>query len=279
MTSPNKSLIAAFFIRVFGLTGIVKRLYSIAIKLEFKDTSASVLIEIGKLLKVYPSQSLKMVRLGSQTDGGYVVFDDFDSNDIALSFGIGDNNSFDQSIGSLVSVVHMYDHTVPGPPIEFENGNFHRFGISHIDRVQFLTVPAILADIPKEKELILKIDIEGAEWEIFRSLDRNQLSRFKQIVGEFHNIHNLVRNEKGQELVLSVLKCLTNSHTFVNLHPNNWGRADIIQGFLVPDVLEFTLVRNDRFSYFQDQRNNRANLNRPNNPLAPEIYLNFLSES
>jgi hypothetical protein len=105
-----------------------------------------------------------------------------------------------------------------------------------------------------------------------------ELNRLKQIVGEFHGIHNLVQSEAGKNLLESVLQKLTNSHTFVNLHANNWGKYDLVSGFLLPDVLEFTLVRNDRLSPTNERNLSSENLNQPNNPNAPELFLGFLSE-
>ena len=279
MVKPiNKATIAGYLIRIFRLSTFLRRAYSIAIKTEFGRVDSNVVLEIGKYFKKARSLGAHMIRLGSANDGGYVVFQDFDLSDVCLSFGIGDNNSFDFAVSSLVEIVKMYDHTVDSPPLKFENGDFYRIGISHVAQPGFMTVRRILEETPPEKEVVLKIDIEGSEWAIFKNLEQSDLSRFKQIVGELHGFHKLLKTPEGQELMHSVLSKLTCSHTFVNLHANNWGKTDLIQGFLIPDVLEFTLVRDDRLPNNVSNTGIPQVLNQPNNPNEPEIYLGFLSQ-
>ena len=278
MKPLTKASVAAFLIRSLSLSSILRRVYPIAIAAEFKQVNQAALLTIGRYFKRYSDVRSNLVRLGSSNDGGYVVFQDFDATDVVLSFGIGDNNSFDKDIGPYVDVVQMYDHTIDSLPSEFGNGVFYRVGISHLNISGFYTVPEILSVIPKNVEIVLKIDIEGSEWDIFNSLDFGHLLRFKQIFGEFHGMHDLISTIEGQEKIVAVLEKLTSSHTFVNLHANNWARTDLIQGFLVPDVLEFTLVRNDRLLEVQSEQAGNQSLNQSNNPNAPEIYLGFLSE-
>ena len=164
MVKPiSKATIAGYLIRMFRLSTFLRRAYSIAVKTEFGHVDSNVVLEIGKYFMKARSLGAHMIRLGSANDGGYVVFQDFDLSDVCLSFGIGDNNSFDFDLSSMVEIVKMYDHTVDSPPLKFENGDFYRIGISHVAQPGFITVHRILEETPPEKEVVLKIDIEGLE--------------------------------------------------------------------------------------------------------------------
>ena len=64
----------------------------------------------------------------------------------------------------------------------------------------------------KEDNMILKIDIESYEWEVFQYLPLNILKQFKYIVGEFH------LNEKNELLYYNILKKIKETHQIFHIH-------------------------------------------------------------
>jgi len=85
----------------------------------------------------------------------------------------------------------MYDHTIT-PRLEFTNSSAFKFfgiGISGHNKPEknLLSLKTMIKfnnDFKTRK--ILKIDVEGAEWETFDQMDLDTLLSFEQIVGEFH---------------------------------------------------------------------------------------------
>lgn len=66
------------------------------------------------------------VRIGRKNDGGYVMFDDFESRKYAYSIGIADDVSWDRDIASRGLDVYMYDHTIQGLPEKMTGSTFFR---------------------------------------------------------------------------------------------------------------------------------------------------------
>ena len=84
----------------------------------------------------------------------------------------------------------MYDHTIKKLP--FENKRFHwkKIGLSSkkINNSNMKTLNELLKENGhlNQKNMILKIDIESNEWDIFQELPIKTLKQFKYIIGEFH---------------------------------------------------------------------------------------------
>jgi hypothetical protein len=234
-------------------------------------------LELGRYFGVRAVVDSQLIRLGSSNDGGYLLVDDCKISDVVLSLGIGDNNSFDFEIARRIKAVHMFDHTINEPPKTIPNGYFHRIGISDCASEKYTTIPQAILEYPSSQEFILKIDIEGDEWKVLDSLDVEFLLRFRQITGEFHGFHKLINQPDELSRTVRVLSKLVSNHKFVNLHANNWAKVEIIKGMLIPDVIEFTLAREDVISEVKSLEHLDISLNEPNNPDKSEIYLGLFS--
>ena len=74
--------------------------------------------------------SVPKKRFGSAGDGGYVIPNDLEGIDAAISFGIGGEVSFDLELAVLDMAVLQFDPTVEGPPRNHPNFNFRKVGWS-----------------------------------------------------------------------------------------------------------------------------------------------------
>ena len=63
------------------------------------------------------------MRIGTNSDGGYILLDIFENVKIAYSFGISTEISFDKALADKNIDVYMYDHTIEKLP--FSNLKFH----------------------------------------------------------------------------------------------------------------------------------------------------------
>jgi hypothetical protein len=268
----RKVAVATFFIRFFGLSKVLSKLYPIAIKIEFGEVDANRVLNLLHLLRPKFEVLAPIKRFGSNHDGGYCLIDDFVKVDGVISLGIGDNNTFDVEIAQFVPIIEMYDHTIFEIPQEIPNGVFHKVGISAIPSDGFTTIGKILDNYPDTGNLILKIDIEGCEWEILDKISLEDLMRFTQIVGEFHDLFRYVNDLEFSKLVDRVLNKLEVTHSIYYVHANNWARHEVISGIHLPDVIEINFVRKD-FNFLKslDQSGTRIP-SYPNNPEANELY-------
>ena len=277
MKITRKARFVYLLIRYFRLSALIRRLYPFASDVAFKNVRPDSVLELGRYFGVRAAVDSRLIRLGSPNDGGYLLVDDFKISDVLLSLGIGDNNSFDVEIARKIKAVHMFDHTINELPQTIQNGYFHRIGISDCASENFTTIPHAVLEYPSTQEFILKIDIEGDEWKVLDSLEVEFLLKFRQVTGEFHGFHKLISQPEQLKRAIRVLSKLVSHHKFVNLHANNWAKVEIVKGMMIPDVIEFTLARNDVISQFSQSENLELSANEPNNPDKAEIYLGLFS--
>ena len=172
-----------------------------------------------RILKPMNAIGNKKIRIGSKNDGGYVLLDDFKQIKYAYSFGISHEISFDKELADKNIDVFMYDHTINKLP--FENTRFHwkKLGLISLKSKNdiFKTLPELLIENGhiKENNMILKLDIESAEWDIFRKLSINIIKKFKFIVGEFHF------RDKNKYLQLKIIQKINKTHQIFHLNCNN----------------------------------------------------------
>jgi hypothetical protein len=97
-----------------------------------------------------------------------------------------------------------------------------------------------------DADLILQMDIEGAEYEAIIGLKIEELKQFRIIVLELHNLANFKNQRLFDEYYRPALSKLTDAYDVVHAHANNccgnWESRDIT----FPKVLELTFLRKDR---------------------------------
>lgn len=95
-------------------------------------------------------------------------------------------------------------------------------------------------------DLLLQMDIEGAEWLVLNATSDEILSRFRIICVELHDLEHLF-SRSAFEIMERVLEKLLRQFFVVHVHPNNWtDAAAISRRYHVPSVLEYTFLRKDR---------------------------------
>ena len=101
----------------------------------------------------------------------------------------------------------------------------------------------------KEDNMILKIDIESYEWEVFQYLPLNILKQFKYIVGEFH------LNEKNELLYYNILKKIKETHQIFHIHWNNCGEIINLNNFKICNLLEISFIQKEGYKFSKDYNN------------------------
>jgi hypothetical protein len=229
--------------------------------------------QVRKILTVTQQIEAKIARFGNHGDGGYAIVDDLKESDVLFSIGVGDNVSFDEECEKRVSRVVLVDHTVPNfnPPI----GKFEMIRkplVSGEDSGNGVTIHQLLSQQVDAKDYVLKVDIEGAEWEILNDLASLDLVKFRQIILEFHGLNNFLDLEEK----LSALKKLASTHSPIVVHANNQGSHRFISGMFLPDVLEVTWARTNSYTFHNERNQDIRNLLSPNSPDLPSIWIDWI---
>lgn len=213
------------------------------------------------------------IRVGRDRDGGYVLLDDFAGVSAALSFGIAKECSWDTAIAARGIEVYQYDPSVDGPPVA--NPRFHFF------KKEIAATPSDAADSlgstlarlpPSTGRVILKIDIEGAEWDVFDAATPEELARFSQIVGEFHHFSEAT-DQAWRDRAERVLAKLRSVFDVVHIHGNNCGPFNVVANVAIPSSLEVTFANRAIYDCSETDEIFPTPLDRPNWECRPDIFL------
>ena len=161
-------------------------------------------------------------RFGSANDGGYLMCENLiEPLDAAYWYGVGRNDDWGCEMSRHYHVpVYQYDCFDPARPV-CDGGKF----IFHNECVGDRTgqrashfFDTLENQISKNgdngRRLIIKMDIEGAEWESLLATSDELLASIPQLAMEMHGFDD--------PRILEVLRKLNRSFYLVNLHFNNW---------------------------------------------------------
>ncbi|MDR2105338.1 MAG: hypothetical protein LBP51_06250 [Deferribacteraceae bacterium] len=230
----------------------------------------------------------KKVRIGGNSDGAYVMLEP-KRGGIAYSIGVGDVVRWDVEMSELGYQVFQYDGTLDSPPIvDHPLIKFHGYNIfaeklkSNERTLSEIINENVHAD---EVGMILQMDIETAEWELFEKLDEHILQQFEQILVEFHNI-----SPKSKDFIqqIEVFEKLNKTHQVIHIHGNNLGDLHFVwRGGVrsiaclscIPASLEITYVRrDDSINFIPEDSFFPTELDRANNPRRPDMVLGYWGE-
>lgn len=199
--------------------------------------------EFRKILKIKELVNHQYIRIGRKYDGGYVMCDDFEQHGIAYSFGINDDVSWDLDMAQRGYEIYQYDHTIDKLPIENAKFHFYRTGladsISHEDCVK--TLEEILTDNKhtQEENMILKMDVEGAELGCFEITPSEIIAQFDQIVLEMHGQFF----KEHIDRFIAIAQKISATHDVIHVHGNNNGLVYFKDHIAYPCAIEVTFVK------------------------------------
>jgi FkbM family methyltransferase len=251
-----------------------------AISNQFPETlcTPALQAEILKILRLLEPKKVvghKKIRVGSVDDGGYVQIDDIEGISHALSFGISDNDSWDLAMAESGVPVEQFDHSVENAPSNHPLLQFHRKIISVDARADSATLPDLTAEHSKSAstpDLILKMDIEGCEWEVFDQAPGGTLSHFSQIMCEFHDFSRLT-NFEFRDCARRVFEKLDKYFAPVHIHGNNCAALCNVCNIPLPDVIEITFANRGRYTFEECNETYPTPLDAPNAISRPDFAL------
>jgi len=168
----------------------------------------------------------------------------------------------------------LADYSIKAPPVESPAFVFDKKFLGANDSDMFMTLTAWKDKYLKNYsgELLLQMDIEGAEYEVFLSTPPEILDTFRIIVVEFHYLEKMFDPIVFTFFRATFEKILKNFRV-VHLHPNN--RTGIVRkGELeVPMTIEITFYNNRRITGGRPVRNFPHPLDRENAPNLKPLSL------
>lgn len=162
-------------------------------------------------------------RFGSANDGGYLMCENLPASiDAAYSYGVGRNDDWGCEVSRRYGVtVHQYDCFNPARPT-CEGGTFvfhnecvgERPGSDDAGRRFDTLAGQIARNRHAGRQLFVKIDVEGAEWDSLMAAPDELWASIPQLAMELHGYNDAK--------IVEVLRRLKQHFYLINLNYNNW---------------------------------------------------------
>ncbi|MDR3175285.1 MAG: hypothetical protein LBU06_01955 [Desulfovibrio sp.] len=270
-----------YYTKILSNALVIKNINEKMISFSANVEEESYVKEILKLIKpmmAVTSLSPGKIRIGENRDGGYVMLNPGFQGGVAYSFGVSSHSPWDDEMAARGFHVFQYDGTMQ-PPQAKPNLHFHPYNITgdRDPQPDCKNIENIISDLGHEKEnnIILQIDIENAEWDFFAAISEKTLSKFSQIIVEFHRLTDFGHNIRQKHL--DVLKKICITHQSIHYHINNYGNVAVFSSCNIGYAIEVTYVRRQGNNFMPDYGEYPVYaLDYPDNPMLPDIYIGNL---
>jgi hypothetical protein len=197
----------------------------------------------------------KLIRLGGNRDGAYLLPDDLGGVAACFSPGVKNKKDFEDELATSYAIPsHMCDKSSDPElfrtPLIKGMQTFRKVWLDIENADDAVTLSTwISEDAPAVGDLLLQMDIEGAEYRILLAAETSVLSRFRIIVLEIHALHRMNDPAILLEVMLPLVQKLGELFYCVHVHPNNASVSfeAVHARRSCPRLLEITLLRKDRF--------------------------------
>jgi hypothetical protein len=207
-----------------------------------ESTTSAEFNSLLRCFKISPCY-LDFRRIGSIADGGYIV-PALSSFSACFSAGVETNVDFELEIAEQSVKTYLIDFSIDHPPQDHNLFHFTKKVLSGTSSNSGTFVSLsdwIDQHEPGAVNLLVKIDVEGSEWEIIENTQDQTLSKIAVLIIEFHWLE-AVRQKPGFEKTKLVFEKLLQTFDLVHVHPNNCSTKIEVFGKEMPQVFEATFI-------------------------------------
>ena len=197
----------------------------------------------------------RLLRIGGNEDGAYLIPDDLHGVSACFSPGVGAYKPFEDELALRWGIKsHLVDFSADlgnlKTPLIPGMQTFQKLWLGAESGASTITLQDWLesAEESESEDLLLQMDIEGAEYSIFKSTKLDVLRRFRVLVVEFHDLRSQIFRFGMRSEIIDVVRKLSDDFVVVHVHPNNADKPKKMRlaGALIPNILEVTMIRRDR---------------------------------
>ncbi len=217
------------------------------------------------------------IRLGRANDGGYVLPKQLlQDSECLFSYGINNDITFDEHYIQLTGKkVYAYDHTIENIYSKHPDlFTWYKEGLSGTNKEQTDNFLNHYRQLKLSKRVLLKIDVEGCEYEWLENTDIQKLASITTgIVIEFHYLSD----ETYRNRFITILENLNKHFYLCHVHGNNCGSTFEYKGYIVPEVLELTFISKEIIKDVElDKASYPTELDSPNAAQLKDYVLAFI---
>jgi len=224
---------------------------------------------------------VKLIRIGSQNDGGYLFPDIFSDISYCFSPGVSKISSFEDHLSKTYNIKSfLADANIEAPTISNKNFYFTKKFISSIQKENFITLSNwINQSIHNDyNNLFLQMDVEGHEYDILIKEDLSVLNRFIGMIIEFHWLQKIF-DRFSFKMISSIFSKILENFYIVHIHPNNCCGIIEYDSVQIPLVSEFSFLRKDYLkkvvhlnSITLPHKLDRPNIKEKHDLILPDIW-------
>ena len=206
---------------------------------------------VKKLLKkLLPYKiNTNLVRIGEKNDGGYLVPEDFEGIKINYSAGVGMLTKFEADLINNYSIYSkMLDYNEIDRSIIPNGCDFIKKKLSLRNNSEEISINNWLDT--NDKEIMLKLDIEGGEYQVLSEISQENMNKIRILIIEFHNLRDL-RSAFFLSFFENLIEKLESYFYVCHVHINNTSNIKKIGKLKIPDMLEVTLIKKNRVKNFR----------------------------
>jgi len=236
-------------------------------------------------------------RFGPNDDGGYVMLDFVLENCSAVfAYGVGGDTRFEEDffVPIYKKPAYLFDHTIrrldDNPVFHDEQRrcwknqeerwkskdcHFFPHGLGFQEECKDFIED--YQELNMNGEVLLKIDIEGGEYEYFSKADISKMESMAMgIILEVHWIGEPGNREK----LVNILNELGKYFILFHIHGNNWSKCWKFEKQLIPETFELSFINKKFVEKYEpdDQEYPIKGIDLPNNPTKKDYKLTFLSD-
>ncbi len=203
---------------------------------------------LALIAKLRPQDcGLDLIRVGGKGDGGYLIPNDLSGIEFCFSPGVSNVSHFEDELADLNIRSFLADYSVDSPAIIRPELTFDKQFLGASDYGVYFTLETWKNKYLREYsgDLLLQMDIEGAEYEVILGTSDSLLSQFRIIVVEFHALNRFF-DSFAFRLMSACFEKLLKSFVVVHLHPNNSAGIEASGALEIPRLMEFTFLNRKR---------------------------------
>lgn len=224
-------------------------------------------------------------RLGEFNDGGYLTCMTGLRNgsvSAAYSIGVNDHDQWTRDVALRLGVpVNEFDCTI-NHGVDCQGCTFFHKCVRSEDNHEYVFpdrswgLREVLAhtgnggvNVP-DRSLLMKLDVEGEEWNIFELEGLDVLKKFSQMIIEFHDLGNARRHTQYLRTLQQIFEA---GFRIAHIHGNNFAGMYNSERGSIPDVLEVTFISNGELRSPCLSQQELLMSDSPNNPTVSELPL------
>jgi hypothetical protein len=242
----------------------------------------------SKIEVLRPKASPKpLIRIGGTEDGAYLLPDDLSGITACFSPGVNNKKTFEDELSEQYGIeCHMCDYSSNiekfKTPLNARQ-TFKKKWLSPESAPNSITLSEWVTELAPQPDtdLLLQMDIEGAEYLNLRNTPSEILRRFRIVIIELHNLQACNYPEDFDDSLGPTLELLDKHFVCVHSHPNNCCGDFILQhsALNIPNVVEVTFLRRDRWAEVAPENWHAPLIPNPldifaNSPTKEPLFLN-----